>query len=73
MADGTEQSSEPIDHFPKGTGRPAAGAFFAAGYRSLNELAGASESELAALHGVGPKALRIAKEALAERGLGLRP
>ncbi|SNT49726.1 helix-hairpin-helix domain-containing protein [Rhodococcoides kyotonense] len=65
--------SEPVDHFPKGTGRPAAGAFFAAGYRSLDDLAGQSESELAKLHGVGPKALRVVKAALQERGIDLEP
>lgn len=62
---------EPVDHFPVGTGRPASGAFFQAGYRSLEELAGASESELASLHGVGPKALRVVKAALEEQGLAL--
>lgn len=71
MAD--ETTSEPIDHFPKGTGRPAAGAFFAAGYTSLDSLAGASESALARLHGVGPKALQVVKEALDARGSGLAP
>jgi DNA-directed RNA polymerase alpha subunit len=65
--------NEPIDFFPKGIGRPAAGAFFAAGYRSVDDLAGQSESELAELHGVGPKALRIVKETLRERGLVLEP
>jgi hypothetical protein len=63
--------NEPIDHFPAGTGRPAAGAFFAAGFTSLEALAGQSESELAQLHGVGPKALSIVKAALEAEGLGL--
>jgi hypothetical protein len=34
-------------------------------------LAGQSESELAQLHGVGPKALSIVKAALEAEGLGL--
>lgn len=68
-----QNSPSPVDYFPAGTGRPAAGAFFHAGYRSVEDLAGASESELATLHGVGPKALRIVKAELERRGLGLNP
>ena len=64
---------EPVDHFPRGTGRPAAGALFAAGYRSLDDLNGESESQLADIHGVGPKALMVIKAALVERGQGLQP
>lgn len=63
---------EPVDHFPKGTGRPASGAFFAAGFYSLQDLAGQSESELARLHGVGPTALKVVKAALEDLGLGLK-
>ncbi|WP_072807109.1 DNA-binding protein [Rhodococcoides yunnanense] len=62
-----------VEHFPKRTGRPASGAFFAAGFRSLEDLAGVSEAELKKLHGVGPKALGVVKAALEERGLGLTP
>ncbi|MBY6414735.1 DNA-binding protein [Rhodococcus sp. BP-252] len=65
--------TEPVNRFPKGTGRPASRAFDAAGYRSLDELAGQSKSELAKLHGVGPKALRVVETALQERGLDLEP
>ncbi|WP_040337083.1 DNA-binding protein [Candidatus Blastococcus massiliensis] len=52
-------------------GAPATGALRAAGYTRLDQLAGVPERELARLHGVGPKALRILREALAERGLSL--
>ncbi|WP_338888150.1 helix-hairpin-helix domain-containing protein [Rhodococcus sovatensis] len=71
--DERDVQGEPVEHFPPGTGRPASGAFFQAGYRSVEELAGASESELAKLHGVGPKALRVVKAALEEQGLDLNP
>ncbi|MGA9871945.1 MAG: DNA-binding protein [Rhodococcus sp. (in: high G+C Gram-positive bacteria)] len=64
---------EPVDHFPKGTGRPAAGALLAAGYRSLDDLNGASESQLAGIHGVGPKAISVIKASLVARGQGLQP
>ncbi|WP_033344615.1 helix-hairpin-helix domain-containing protein [Catenuloplanes japonicus] len=56
---------------PRGIGRPATGALELAGYTRLDQLAGVPEKELLALHGVGPKAIRVLKEALAERGLGL--
>lgn len=54
--------------FPK-TGAPAQRALIGAGYTHLAQLTSVSEKELGALHGVGPKALRILREALAERGL----
>ena len=59
--------TEPHD-LPKGIGAPATRALVAAGYTSIDQLAGADASELAALHGVGPKALRIIAERLAELG-----
>ena len=68
-----QRPGEPVDHFPKGTGRPASGAFVAADYHSLDDLAGESEAKLAGLHGVGPRAIGIVKAALAERGLELAP
>ena len=50
-------------------GAPATGALRLAGYTRLDQLAGVPERDLARLHGVGPKALRILREALGERGL----
>jgi hypothetical protein len=64
---------EPVDYFPKGTGRPASRAFFAAGYYSVDDMAGLSKAELLELHGVGARSLTVVQEALEERGLGLRP
>jgi hypothetical protein len=61
-------TSSPAD-LPRGIGAPATRALTAAGYTSLGQLAGVSERQLGALHGVGPKALRILREALQERGL----
>jgi len=54
---------------PRAIGQPATRAFAAAGYRRLEQFAGASEAELLRLHGVGPRAIRILREALAARGL----
>lgn len=56
---------------PKGIGAPATRALTAAGYLDLDQLAGVPADRLLALHGVGPKAVRILSEALAERGLSL--
>jgi DNA-directed RNA polymerase alpha subunit len=60
-----------IDDLPK-IGAPATRALESAGYTHLTELAQISESELLSLHGVGPKAIRLIRAALAERGLSLR-
>ena len=54
-------------------GAPATRALHAAGYVSLGRLAGASRSEIAALHGVGPRALSLLEAALERQGLGFAP
>ena len=51
---------------------PAQRALARPGYRSLGDLAGASERALAALHGMGPNALQRLKERLKEEGIALR-
>ena len=57
--------------FPKGTGAPATRALIGAGYTELAQLVDVSSSALGKIHGVGPKALRVLQEALAEQGLSL--
>lgn len=64
-----DSTAEP--DFPRGIGAPATRALTGAGYRSFRELAGIPRTELAALHGVGPKALRIIQEALESHGESL--
>lgn len=54
------------------TSAPAARAFAEAGIASLEQLATWSAKDLLALHGVGPKALRLLEPALREAGLTLR-
>jgi hypothetical protein len=61
---------QPLDSLPK-IGAPATGALALAGFIQLSQLAGVPRKELAALHGVGPKALRILQEALEEHHLSL--
>jgi predicted flap endonuclease-1-like 5' DNA nuclease len=53
-------------------GRPAAAALEAIGITTLEEAAKLSEAQLLATHGVGPKAVRILREALAERGMEVK-
>lgn len=53
---------------PQAIGGPARSALAGAGYTRLEQLSAASKSEIANLHGVGPKALRILRSALEERG-----
>ncbi len=53
--------------FPE-IGKPALRALEHAGYNRLEQLTRVSEQELLALHGMGPKAVRLLREALAEKG-----
>jgi hypothetical protein len=46
-------------------------ALHGAGYLTLSDLAGVSRSELAALHGFGPKGQARLDQVLAEAGLGM--
>ena len=59
-----------LDTLPK-IGAPATRALNGAGYTSLGQLAGVPRSDLAKLHGVGPKALRIIEDELERHGLAL--
>jgi len=54
--------------FPK-ISAPALRALNGAGYHTLEELAQVREADLAKLHGMGPKALGILRDALAANGL----
>ena len=60
-------SDQPSD-LPK-IGEPAVRALALAGITRLDQLPQQRASDLLKLHGVGQKAIRILREALAERGL----
>ncbi|MFI6938855.1 hypothetical protein ACIBI4_06260 [Streptomyces sp. NPDC050418] len=62
----------PVGDLPAAIGRPATRALLGAGVETLEHVAGYRRAELLAMHGVGPKAVRILGEALAARGLGFR-
>jgi predicted flap endonuclease-1-like 5' DNA nuclease len=53
-------------------GAPARRALAGAGITRLDQLPAMTEAELAALHGVGPKAIGLLRTALADRGLSFR-
>ena len=50
--------------FPKGIGKPALRALASAGLDRLDQMTRVTESDLLALHGMGPKAIGIIKAAL---------
>lgn len=56
---------EPV---PTAIGKPALRALASAGIMSLEDVARVSEEQLAALHGVGPRAIGILKAAVKARG-----
>lgn len=56
----------------KGIAAPARRALASAGIENLEDLQQIPQAELAQLHGMGPKALRILSEALTERGMSFK-
>jgi Alpha/beta hydrolase family len=54
---------------PAGLAKPAQRALAAAGYTTLDQLTQVREEDLGRLHGMGPKAVRQLREALAAAGL----
>jgi hypothetical protein len=59
------------DDLPK-IGAPATRALASIGVTRLEQLTEHRAADLLALHGFGPRALRILQESLAARGLALR-
>ncbi|MCC7019053.1 MAG: hypothetical protein IT332_04830 [Ardenticatenales bacterium] len=62
-------AGDDTDAFPPGMSEPSLRALAGAGYTHLSQLTGATAKELLALHGMGPKGIRILGEALAAAGL----
>ncbi len=56
-------------NWPEGLPRPAQRALESGGYTQLEQLDGVSAAELLKLHGMGPKGIRILREALTGRGM----
>lgn len=56
--------------FPRAIGRPASRALIEVGLTDYAALAARQRADVAALHGVGPKALGVLDAELAARGMG---
>ncbi|MFC8303349.1 hypothetical protein ACFUCV_06645 [Specibacter sp. NPDC057265] len=72
----TSTSGPPPDQargFSPDLGKPALSALQAAGIKGYEDLSGWSVAELLALHGVGPKAIRILGAGLAARNACFAP
>ena len=54
-----------VGDLPAAIGRPATRALAGAGIVTLSDVARVGDADLLALHGVGPRAVRILREALA--------
>jgi len=57
---------------PTSIGKPAMRALHGAGLTTLDQVATRTEAELLALHGIGPKAIRILTETLEQQDQSLR-
>lgn len=64
-----DHNAEQAHDIPAAIGAPARRALTAAGYTSLAQLSAVSEAELLRLHGMGPRAIGLLREALAAQGL----
>ncbi|WP_221584562.1 hypothetical protein [Microbacterium sp. G2-8] len=62
----------PVGDLPDAIGKTAARELSGAGISLLSTVSEHTPAELLAIHGVGPKAVRILGEALQERGLSYR-
>ena len=58
---------------PKGIGKPATRALAAVGVTRLDQITHFTESQLLAMHGVGPKAVGVIQAALASQGQAFKP
>ena len=61
----TQQESD----LPAGLSEPARRALAGAGYVRLEQLSKVSEAEIKRLHGMGPKGIKLLRQALEAKGL----
>jgi hypothetical protein len=67
-----ESPTQPGSDLPSSIGNVATRELATAGLTTLDQVATRTKAELLAIHGVGPKAVRILEETLAENGMSLR-
>jgi hypothetical protein len=63
-----EKLDEPEIDLPPGLAKPALRALRAAGYTRLEQFTAIKEADLSKLHGMGPKAIGVIRNALNARG-----
>ena len=68
MSDGLPRGDRPQDDDLPRIGAPATRALAAIGVTQLAQLTSMREADLLAIHGVGPRAVGMLREALAARG-----
>lgn len=68
----TPSDKLPPGDFPVGLSQPALRALAHAEIHTLEQVTRHSEKELLALHGMGPKGIRILRAAMQSRGLAFR-
>ena len=61
----TQQESD----FPTGLSAPALRALAGAGYVRLEQLSRVSEADIKRLHGMGPKGIKLLRQALEAKGM----
>ena len=72
MSTSKADSGRSLADIPPSIGKPAATALAALEANSLGEVSQFTEAELLATHGIGPKAIRILKEVLAQRNIDFK-
>jgi hypothetical protein len=63
-----KQPAKPTNEFAEGLSQPALRALEAGGYTKLEQLTKVTEAEVANLHGMGPKGIRLLNSALQAKG-----
>lgn len=59
-------------NFPAGMSQPSIRALASAGITHFKQLTKFTEAEIAKLHGMGPRGVRILKEAMQEKGMNFK-
>lgn len=72
MSDKTHETITPLESLPVNIGAPARRALAGIGIMTLEQLPDHAAKDLLALHGVGPRAIHILTDFMAERGLGFK-
>ena len=68
----SKKKAPPEGGFPAGLSAPAQRALAGAGYTRIEQLADVTEADILKLHGIGPTAIPLLREALAAKGLAFK-